>query len=170
MILQNKITVFGATGKVGKELIKFLSSAEVPTIAVARNKSKTLEMPFVEWQQADLSEKNSLNKCLKNSTAVFLSSGFSRDFVKEQQNAVVAAKQAGVSHILRLSSAAADEISTNFIAGLSGETDQLLMNAGIHYTLLRPNVFMQNWLGDFSDTIKMNGKYTKLPGTAGKPT
>jgi NAD(P)H dehydrogenase (quinone) len=118
MILQNKITVFGATGKVGKELIKFLSSAEVPTIAVTRNKSKTLEMPFVEWQQADLSEKNSLNKCLKNSTAVFLSSGFSRDFVKEQQNAVVAAKQAGVSHILRLSSAVTDEISTNSIARL----------------------------------------------------
>jgi putative NADH-flavin reductase len=65
------ITVFGATGRIGTSLLQFLSSAGVPAIAVTRNKNKAVPMPFVEWMEADMNDKESLYQTMMESKAVF---------------------------------------------------------------------------------------------------
>ncbi len=166
---QTHITVFGATGKVGKELLHFLSNADIPTIAVTRNKEKAVEMPFIQWIEADLSDKGSLVKTMENSKGVFLASSVNQNFTTEQNNVIEAAKQTGVKHIVKLSSPGSDKNSQNFIARPNGEVEELLKESGIDWIILQPNSFMQNWLGDFSRTIKKERKIYEATGNGKKP-
>jgi NAD(P)H dehydrogenase (quinone) len=169
--MENKkyITVFGATGKIGAALIEYLSGAEHPVIAVTRNKNKAAAMPFVEWMEADMANKESLYKTMENSKAVFLLSGHSPNFVEEQSNVIAVAKEQGVKHMVKLSSGAADENSPFYIAGLliarvHADVEAILKTAGIPYTMLQPNGFMQNWLGVLSNSVKDQRKIYEATG------
>lgn len=170
MTTQKKnITVFGATGKVGKELLHFLSKAGIPTIAVTRNKSKAEVLPFIDWLEADLADKATLGKTMENSRAVFLASSVSKNFVTEQNNVIETAKEQGVEHLVKLSSPGADKNSPNFISRPNGEVEELLKASGVNWTILQPNSFMQNWLGEFSKTVQKERKIYEATGDGRKP-
>jgi uncharacterized protein YbjT (DUF2867 family) len=166
---QKNITVFGATGKVGKELLHFLSEAGIPTIAVTRNKNKSEVLPFVDWIEADLADKTTLGKTMENSKAVFLASSVSKNFATEQNNVIETAKEYGVQHLVKLSSPGADKNSPNFISRPNGEVEELLKASGVEWTILQPNAFMQNWLGEFSQTIQKERKIYEATGDGKKP-
>ncbi|SEW29056.1 Uncharacterized conserved protein YbjT, contains NAD(P)-binding and DUF2867 domains [Chitinophaga sp. YR573] len=166
---QKNISVFGATGKVGSELLHFLSAAGIPTIAVTRNKSKVKSLPFVDWLEADLADKVTLGKTMENSKAVFLASSVSRNFSTEQNNVIETAKEYGVQHLVKLSSPGADKNSPNFISRPNGEVEELLKASGLEWTILQPNSFMQNWLGEFSQTIQKERKIYEATGEGRKP-
>ena len=166
---QKYITVFGATGKVGSELIRFLSDAAIPTIAVTRNKRKAKELPHVEWLEADMADKATLVNTMENSRAVFLASGVSRNFVTEQTNVIVTAKECGVQHLVKLSSPGADKNAPNFISRPNGEVEEVLKTSGPDWTILQPNSFMQNWLGAFSQTIQKERRIYEATGDGRKP-
>lgn len=166
---KNYITVFGATGKIGSELLQFLSAAGVPAIAVTRNKSKAVALPFVEWVEADMADKDSLHKTMANSRAVFLLSGMGTNFVDEQHRVIQVAAETGVGHIVKLSSAAAGKSSPTHMAssqiGRAHSTvEELLKTTGIPWTILQPTGFMQNWLGEFSERVKQERKIQEATG------
>ncbi|HEV2479180.1 MAG TPA: hypothetical protein VGS79_05940 [Puia sp.] len=64
------VTVFGATGKIGGELLKLLSQAGVPTIAVSPRSRGAVALggsvapagllPGVTWMEADITDPASL--------------------------------------------------------------------------------------------------------------
>jgi uncharacterized protein YbjT (DUF2867 family) len=166
---KKNITVFGATGKVGKELLSFLSKANIATIAVTRNKSKVEPIPFIEWIEANMADKESLKKTMENSKAIFLASSVNQNFTAEQNNVIEMAKECGVQHIVKLSSPGADKNSPNFISRPNGEVEELLKASGISYTIIQPNSFMQNWLGEFSQTIQKERKIYEATGDGKKP-
>lgn len=152
-------TVFGATGKIGKELLGYLSRAQVPTIAVTRDLSRAENLPFVKWVAADMSRPETLAATMENSTAVFLVSGMGTGFVQEQHNVIKAAKAAGVNHFVKVSSAAAGKSSPQHMAASAigrshKEVEELLISSGLNWTLLRPTGFMQNWLGELAKQVK----------------
>lgn len=165
----NNITVFGATGKIGKELLTFLSQANIPTIAVTRDKSKVKMLPNIEWIEADMSKKETLEQTMKNTKSVFLASSVNQNFATEQNNAIEIAKQCGVQHIVKLSSPGADKDSQNFIARPNGEVEEFLKASGVNFTIIQPNTFMQNWLGYFSETIQSERKIYEATGEGKKP-
>ncbi|MBO9732798.1 MAG: NmrA family NAD(P)-binding protein [Chitinophaga sp.] len=149
------VTVFGATGKIGSALLNFLSAEGIPAIAVTRDKSKAVALPFVEWVVADMFDKDSLYKTMDHSNAVFLSSAMGNHFVTEQQQVIQVAVETGVAHIVKLSSAAVgSSIGSSAIAASHGAVEDYLKAAGILWTILRPTGFMQNWLGEFSQRVK----------------
>lgn len=169
METKNKITVFGATGKIGKELLVFLSKANIPTIAVTRDKSKTKALPNVEWIEADMNNPETLAQTMTNSKAVFLATNLNQNFVQEQNNAIETAKNCNVKHIVKLSSPGADKNSENFIARPNGEVEDFLKLSGVDYTIIQPNSFMQNWFGYFSETIQKERKIYEATGDGKKP-
>lgn len=169
MTNQNQIAVFGATGKVGRELIKQLSQAGLPAIAVTRNKDKTIPMPFIQWIEADMSDIASVEEVLQQCRIIFLSSNVNQNFTVEQTNVISVAVKYGIQHIVKLSSPGADKSSENFIARPNGEVEEYLKNSGINYTILQPNTFMQNWLGYFSETIQKERKIYEATGDGKKP-
>ena len=155
---KQKITVFGATGKIGKQLLLHLSQSNIPTIAVTRNKSKAVKVPFVEWVEADMADRDSLYQTMLDSTSVFLLSGQSKNFVIEQNHVIEIARENSVKHIVKLSSGAADKDSPFHIPRVHGEVEAFLKSSGIAWTMLRPNGIMQNWLGDTAAMVRQERK------------
>jgi uncharacterized protein YbjT (DUF2867 family) len=164
MGIKKNITVFGATGKIGRELISQLSAASIATIAVTRNLENAIKLPSIEWIQADMSDKQSLYRTMKNAKAVFILSGQSENFVDEQNNVIKMAKEQAVEHIVKLSSGAADSNSIFHIPRVHGEVEDFLKSSGIAWTMLRPNGVMQNWLGDLAQTVKKERKIYEATG------
>lgn len=164
--MKNKqyITVFGATGKIGHELIKLLSAAGMPAVAVTRDITKAIDLPGVEWMVADMNNKESLRPALINSKSVFLISGASESIVYEQNNVIDEAVVSGVSHIVKLSSAMADSSSPLFIAKAHGLIEEHLKASGIAATMLRPNGFMQNWLLGLANSVKKQREIFEATG------
>lgn len=169
MQIQQKVTVFGATGKIGRELLPLLSGAQIPTIAVTRNKNKAPSMPFVEWTEADMSDRSTLHKAIGHSTDIFLASSVGNRFIEEQSNVIAEALQVGVKHLVKISSPGAAKDSPNLIARPNGEVDAFLKASGLPYTILQPTAFMQNWLGGFSETIKKERRIYEATGDGKRP-
>jgi uncharacterized protein YbjT (DUF2867 family) len=65
---------------------------------------------------------------------------------------------------VKVSSGAADKNSRFHIPRTHGEVEELLKLSGIHYTILRPNGIMQNWLGDIAKTIRSERKFYEATG------
>lgn len=166
---QNKITVFGATGKIGKELLIFLSEANIPTVAVTRNKREVQPLPNIEWIEADMKLKETLQKTIETSKSIFLASSVNGNFTKEQSNVIEIAQECGVQHIVKISSPGADKNSQNFIARPNGEVEDILKASGLNFTIIQPNSFMQNWLGHFSETVQTERRIYEATGEGKKP-
>ncbi|NIG53864.1 NmrA family NAD(P)-binding protein [Chitinophaga sp. Cy-1792] len=160
----NKITVFGASGNIGSLLIHLLSKAQIETIAVTRDFKNATDLPFVQWVQADISHKESLYATMENSKAAFLLSGNSPTVVEDQINVIDVAKELAIKHIVKLSSGAADPSSTLYIPRIHGQIEHYLITSGIHYTMLRPNGIMQNWLGEIANAVREERKFNEATG------
>jgi uncharacterized protein YbjT (DUF2867 family) len=106
---------------------------------------------------------------MENSKLVFLASSVSEKFIEEQNNVIEVAKERGVEHIVKISSPGATKNSPFFIAKLNFEVEELLKASGLNWTILQPNSFMQNWLGEFSETIKKERKIYEGTGEGKKP-
>lgn len=163
------ITVFGATGKIGTMLLHHLSAAGIPTIAVTRNKTQVQALPFITWMEADMTVPSSLAPVLENSRSVFLLSGYDRQLVAAQTHVIQAAKEAGVTHIVKVSSGTTNPdtplyMPESAIALAHGAIEQVLKSSGIPWTLLQPNGFMQNWLGELSATVQRERKIYSATG------
>lgn len=165
----NQIAVFGATGKVGKELLNQLSKAGQQVIAVTRNKDKAIPIPNIQWIEADMNDRSSTENVLQQSQCVFLASNINQNFTIEQTNVISVAAKNPIQHIVKLSSPGADKNSSNFIARPNGEVEEYLKTSGISYTILQPNAFMQNWLGHFSETVRKERKIYEATGDGKKP-
>jgi NAD(P)H dehydrogenase (quinone) len=158
------ITVFGATGKVGKEMLEFFSQSGIYCRAVTRDLKKAKAQSFVTWIEGNLADKNSLRNTIAGSKRLFLTTSFSNKMAELQGNAIDVAKEAGVEHIVKLSTKGVSEKSDFLIQKLHYEIEQKLKASGIRWTILQPSAFMQNWLGDFSDTIKKERKIFESAG------
>ncbi len=161
--MSNTILVTGATGTVGRELVKALKTAGANVIAMSSS-GKAVE--GVETRDANLADPASLARALRGIDTLFLLLPLQANMVQLARNAVAAATAAGVKHIVRSSGAEADSASPSAIGRVQGEIDQLVMQSGIPYTLTRPNCFMQNYLTFYGDMIRAGTLY--LPQGDGK--
>lgn len=152
-----KILITGATGNVGKELIKYLSSKGIPFRAMVRSIDQakdftTQNFPGIEFILGDFNNPKSLENALKGMEKAFLLTN-SSELAEQQQAAFVnAAMRAGIKHIVKLSQWAADVNSPVRFLRYHAVIENLIKESGMAYTFLRPNLFMQGLLG-FRDTI-----------------
>jgi uncharacterized protein YbjT (DUF2867 family) len=159
-----EVTVFGGTGKTGNEVVRLLSAAGVTALAVSRNVHNAAPLPGITWRPADMLHMESLYPVLAQSKTILLYSAMNEQIVEAQCNVIEAAVSAGVQHIVKLSSAAADPRSALFIPRAHGEIEECLKNSGINATLLRPTGFMQNWLQSIAPTVKSQRKIYEATG------
>lgn len=165
MSTKQPVTVFGATGKIGKQILLRLSQAEVPTVAVTRDLQKAVALPFVEWMQADMMDKTSLRPTITTGSVVFLASPMSEQMVEGQTNVIRSAQESRVAHVVKLSSGAVDKTARLPIAKAHGQIEAVLQESGLSWTMLRPNGFMQNWLGELAHTVRQERKIYEATGT-----
>lgn len=152
------ILVTGATSITGKALVHALSANAISTRALVRNldKAADLSLPHVEIVVADLLQPNSLAAALEGVTAVYLLSSGTPDSVTAQKNLIDAAKNAGVTRVVKHSGMGASHESSIQLAQWHAEIEDYLAASGLEFTVLRPQFYFQNLLMDAA-MIKAEG-------------
>ena len=105
------ILVTGSTGMVGGEIVRLLSQQGVAARALVRNPSKAQKLPGITWVAGDLSKPETLASAFDGVQTLFLISSIHQDTVAVQHNAIEAARNAGVKHIVKLSAFGASDHS-----------------------------------------------------------
>ena len=135
------ILVTGATGNVGSEAVRLLAARAEPVRALVRSRDRA-PGGAVEIAVGDFDSPSSLRQALHGVDTVVLVS----PAVPAQEIAVIdAAVDAGVGHVVKISSKASDDSPVERRRG-QARIEAHLLASGIGHTLLRPNGYQQNLL------------------------
>src|SRR5438309_2642399 len=162
------IIVTGATGHIGNELVRLISEKNVSVRALTRDPRRARPMSCVDWVKVDLADADSLPRLFRGADRMFLLTSNSDDMRVLQVNAIVAARAAGVAHVVKGSALGASDHSKSPIGKAHYEVERALQESGIAWTILRPHVFMQNFL-DIAPTIAREGRIRSASGDAKIP-
>lgn len=161
--MSNTILVTAASGNIGRELVQQLKAAGASVIA---GSSSGKSVDGVSSRHVDFGDVASLKAALTGIDTLFLLLPLVPNKVDLAKNAIAAAKAAGVKHIVRSSGAGADPSAGFALPKLQGEIDQLMIDSGMAYTLVRPATFMQNFATYFAGMIQGGALY--LPQGEGR--
>ena len=114
---------------------------------------------------ADFNDPKSLHNVLTGMKHAFLLCSSSAKAEQLQLNFVAAAKAKGLEHLVKLSQLHADINSPVRFLRYHAKVEDAIEKAGIAYTFLRPNLFMQGLLG-FKIPIARKGKFFATIGDA----
>ncbi|MEO3872435.1 NAD(P)H-binding protein [Nonomuraea sp. B12E4] len=157
------ILVTGATGNVGRELVRELAEAGVPFRILVRDQGRAAALPG-ERVVADLSDPGTLPPAFAGADRLFLlTPGIGLDHTR---HAIAAARSAGVGHIVHLSSINVLGDPMPAMGRWHHEREQAIRASGIPATFLRPGGFMTNAF-DWLPTIREAG-YVLDPSGPGR--
>ncbi len=134
------ILVTGATGNVGREIVKKLNDDGYQVRILTRNPAKVSFPANIEVAVGDLTDSENLKATLKGIEKVFLIR------VPGSDNFPRIAKASGVKTIVFLSSGAIESKAENFIGQIHLHTEELIRKSDVKWTFLRPGAFMSNTL------------------------
>jgi uncharacterized protein YbjT (DUF2867 family) len=140
------IVVTGATGTIGRELVRLLSASAQPVRALSREPPRGDPSDGAEWVQVDLSDRSGLARALAGGRRLFLLTGNSDDMVRLQKNAIRSAVEAGFERVVKLSALGASDHSRSVIGLWHYNVERELRGSGLAWTIIRPHHFMQNFL------------------------
>jgi len=161
------ICVTGAGGTVGKELIKNLESTKLPFRAAyfSNRKADAANARGIEAVLIDYNRTETLQASFQGCDKLFLLGPNVPDQSELEQNAVEAAKVAGVQHIVKQSVMGAVDESYS-LAKVHRPVEKAIEASGLAWTFLRPNSFMQNVATFMGETIKSEGTFYSASGEA----
>ncbi|GAA1191672.1 uncharacterized protein YbjT (DUF2867 family) [Kitasatospora gansuensis] len=156
------ILVTGATGNVGRHVVRLLAEQGIATRVLARDPEKAAGLGAAEVVLGDLAEPGTLGPALEGVDAVYLFPvpGSGPAFV-------AAAEAAGVARVVMLSSdAVADDVAeqANPIAGYHAEIEAAVRGSALEWTLLRSGHMATNalpWAGQTKAGGVVRGPYAE---------
>ena len=165
--MTNTILVLGATGNVGSQVVQQLAAAGANTRAAVRSPSKAsaLQGAGVSLVEMDVYKPETVQAAFVGVDKVFLLTPPFPNMVEITAKLVEAAKQAGVSYIVKQSGMGTGTESA-MLLGWHREGEEMIEATGIPFTFLRPNTFMQNYANTSGKTIKTQSAFYKPMGDA----
>ncbi len=145
------ITITGATGQLGggvmENLIhKGVFPSEITALARSEEKAKPLIEAGFNIKYGNYNDYESLVNAFRDTDKLLLiSSNEMENRAKQQLNAVKAAKEAGVKHILYTSVQRQNDTADSpigFVLNSHLETERAIKESGMSYTILRNNLYM----------------------------
>lgn len=170
------ILVTGATGHFGKAAIDFLIEKGIPSgeiAALVRDEAKAedLREKGVVVKIGDYLKYETLVNAFKGVDKLLLvSSSDVENRSLQHANAVNAAKEAGVKYILYTSFERKNDTESSpiaFIAKAHLDTEELIKNSGIPYTIFRNNLYMDFIPVFIGDKVLETGVYWPAGSTEG---
>ena len=163
------ILVTGATGTVGTEVVKQISSLghRVRAAIHTPNKAHKFKGNTVDQVTIDYTRPETFHDALKDVDKLFLLTPISPNMGSNSSNLVKGAQQNGIKHIVKLSVMGADAEPGIIIGRLHRQEEQIIEGSGIPYNFLRPGAFMQNFVNYFGETIKNQNAFY-FPAGEGK--
>lgn len=159
------ILITGATGGIGREVVRLLHAAGAPVRAMCRRQQQIDEFAKagVDAVHGDLDQPETVVNAMRGAARVFLLTFPGQKQLEHGKTGIAAAARAGVQHVVHLGAADADITSPVPWAKASGLIDLELRRSTMDWTLVRPSAFMQNLLGS-AGPIKRG----LLPQTSGR--
>jgi uncharacterized protein YbjT (DUF2867 family) len=130
---------------VGGEILRLLSQAGIAATALIRNPEKAPDLTGITWVYGDLAKPETLPAVFAGSDTVFLVSSIGLDTVASQHNAIEAAREANVKHIVKLSAFGATDHSRAPICLWHYQIEQEMKQSGIDWTILRPHHYAESF-------------------------
>jgi uncharacterized protein YbjT (DUF2867 family) len=141
------ILITGATGTIGRHLVRQCTDRNLPIRALVRSSAKgeDLGVPFAI---VDLDDPASLPPALDRIDALFVNGAVSSRMAAQQQALIDAALASGIRHFVRVSAAGAALASDRPVNRWHAQVDHHLATSGANCALLKPTIFMQVLLGN----------------------
>jgi NAD(P)H dehydrogenase (quinone) len=155
-----KILVTGAAGKLGSNIVgNLVKNVPASDIIVGvrdpqSEKAKAYETQGIKVRLTDFEKKETLVEAFKGVDRVFTISTFGdmETSIRQQTNAVEAAKENGVSQMVYSSAPRAD-VSEFVLAGIHRERENIIKESGIPYVFVRNNWYVENELGTIQQCL-----------------
>ncbi len=146
--MSKTILITGATGNISSNIINLLRGSRNRLSALVRNpaKAKELERAGAELRVGDLEKPWTLGAAFEGADIVWLLTPPGPRAPEQSSNALWAARNAGVKHVVRLSAIGAAHDAPTINGRLHGLSDAELIASGVPYTIIKPHFFMQNLL------------------------
>ncbi|WP_332238609.1 SDR family oxidoreductase [Sporolactobacillus sp. KGMB 08714] len=153
-----KRLVTGATGKLGGKIVaSLLKKVAADQLAVSvrhPEKAEELRAAGVEVRQGDFDRPETLDSAFAGIDRLLIVStdGDNETRIKQHKNAVAAAKRAGVKFIAYTSIVNAQK-SKNIFAPTHQATEESIVKAGIPYSFLRNNWYLENEISNIQGVL-----------------
>lgn len=136
------ITVTGATGNIGRELVAELAKAGHAVRAVARHLDRAALPAGVEVAPGDLDHPESLLPAFEGSRRVFLLGSHA-----DMRGLLAVIRRAGAEHVVFVSSrSVVDGDPGNAVVRMWRTAEEAITGSGVAWTFLRPSGFASNAL------------------------
>lgn len=158
----------GVTGKTGGASAQALLKKGIKFRAIVRNaeKAAALKAAGVELVIGDVTDRAVLEQAMAGVDKALMVCPNGEKQLDIEKQFVDVAKKAGVKHVVKMSSIEAVADAKAPIPKIHYASEQYLQQSGLAWTMIKPNFFMQNFLGS-AGTIKEQGKFF-LPMAQGK--
>ena len=162
------ILLTGGTGHLGTELLPLLAARGIPVRVLTRDIERARRRlgPIPELVQADARYAGSLRSVFDDVDIVisamtgFGPGGDGPRAIDYEANAslIRAAEAAGVRRFVLISMCGAAADHPMELMRMKHRAEQALRTSGLDWTIVRPNVFMELWVGIVGDPIAKAGK------------
>ena len=151
------ILITGASGNVGKEVLKQVAATGAKVRAAFQTVTKAAASPSgVEIATMDYNKPETLQAALKSIERVFLVAPPMPNLPALERKAVDEIKQSGVRHVVKLSAMGGRDA---IFPRQHADSEDYIKSSGVAYTFLRPNGFMQNFVTYSGATIKTQNAF-----------
>jgi uncharacterized protein YbjT (DUF2867 family) len=145
------ILITGASGNVGKELLKQIAQTGAQVRAAFQSAGKAAAGPSgVEIVRVDYNQPQTLRSALNGVDRVFLVGPPTAQLAALERKAIDVIKQSDVRQVVKLSAMGGREA---IFPRQHAQSEDYIQSAGVPCTFLRPNAFMQNMVNYNAGTI-----------------
>lgn len=162
------ILILGATGNTGQAIVSQLkaTSKSFSIMTTDKNNAEKLALQSEQIKIGNYDDVASMVSAFHGIEKLYLVMPIHPKVIDWVTNVITAAKQAGVKHIVKQSGLKASKTAKSEVIRDHANTDQLIKDSGLDYTLIQPNTFFQNFYGNLP-TINAEGQfYSALGETA----
>jgi uncharacterized protein YbjT (DUF2867 family) len=153
------ILITGASGTVGKAVLREVAKTRAPHRAMYRSKEEAAKaLPGTQTVIADFSDKPSLASALQGVDSVYLVCSPIPQLAELESNVIDASQAAGVKRIVLNSALGASDFPKSF-PSWHRKVEDKLKSTKIAHCILRPNSFMQNIVTYYAPTIRAQGAF-----------
>jgi uncharacterized protein YbjT (DUF2867 family) len=166
--MRPRILVTGATGTIGSLVTRGLCErgAHVVALVHTADKAASVTAESADVRVGDLRDDGQARAALDGIDKVFMVTPVTPDQVEIGDEIVAAASDADVDRIVKLSIIGAEDKHGSLFGRWHRHVEKSIERLGLRYTFLRPNFFMQNFLGSWGTTIPEQGRLVLPSGDA----